>query len=294
MLEPEKRAWLELHFAVLCFGFTAILGVWISLSALNLVWWRVLITSVSLIVLMKGARQVWLLPKRLILQYAGIGVLVALHWIAFYGAVKISNVSITLVCLATTSLFTAFLEPLIMKRPILRVEVLLGLLVIPGMMLVVSQIEASHWAGVAAGLASALFAAIFSILNKKLVTRAKPMEITLIELGSSFIFISMILWVMLLMGKDLNLKPTNMDWVHLLVLSLLCTTLAYILTLRALQHLSAFASNLTINLEPVYGIILAILLLGEHKELTISFYVGVMMILMAVISYPYLKKKIAV
>jgi drug/metabolite transporter (DMT)-like permease len=230
----------------------------------------------------------------LILQYAGIGVLVALHWIAFYGAVKISNVSITLVCLATTSLFTAFLEPLIMKRPILRVEVLLGLLVIPGMMLVVSQIEASHWAGVAAGLASALFAAIFSILNKKLVTRAKPMEITLIELGSSFIFISMILGVMLLMGKDLNLKPTNMDWVHLLVLSLLCTTLAYILTLRALQHLSAFASNLTINLEPVYGIILAILLLGEHKELTISFYVGVMMILMAVISYPYLKKKITV
>lgn len=294
MLEPEKRAWLELHFAVLCFGFTAILGVWISLSALNLVWWRVLITSVSLIILMKGARQVWLLPKRLILQYAGIGVLVALHWIAFYGAVKISNVSITLVCLATTSLFTAFLEPLIMKRPILRVEVLLGLLVIPGMMLVVSQIEASHWAGVAAGLASALFAAIFSILNKKLVTRAKPMEITLIELGSSFIFISMILGVMLLMGKDLNLKPTNMDWVHLLVLSLLCTTLAYILTLRALQHLSAFASNLTINLEPVYGIILAILLLGEHKELTISFYIGVLMILMAVISYPYLKKKIAV
>lgn len=294
MLEPEKRAWLELHFAVLCFGFTAILGVWISLSALNLVWWRVLITSVSLIILMKGARQVWLLPKRLILQYAGIGVLVALHWIAFYGAVKISNVSITLVCLATTSLFTAFLEPLIMKRPILRVEVLLGLLVIPGMMLVVSQIEASHWAGVAAGLASALFAAIFSILNKKLVTRAKPMEITLIELGSSFIFISMILGVMLLMGKDLNLKPTNMDWVHLLVLSLLCTTLAYILTLTALQHLSAFASNLTINLEPVYGIILAILLLGEHKELTISFYIGVLMILMAVISYPYLKKKIAV
>jgi drug/metabolite transporter (DMT)-like permease len=294
MLEPEKRAWLELHFAVLCFGFTAILGVWISLSALNLVWWRVLITSVSLIILMKGARQVWLLPKRLILQYAGIGVLVALHWIAFYGAVKISNVSITLVCLATTSLFTAFLEPLIMKRPILRVEVLLGLLVIPGMMLVVSQIEASHWAGVAAGLASALFAAIFSILNKKLVTRAKPMEITLIELGSSFIFISMILGVMLLMGKDLNLKPTNMDWVHLMVLSLLCTTLAYILTLRALQHLTAFASNLTINLEPVYGIILAILLLGEHKELTISFYIGVFMILMAVISYPYLKKKIAV
>jgi len=294
MLEPEKRAWLELHFAVLCFGFTAILGVWISLSALNLVWWRVLITSVSLIILMKGARQIWLLPNRLILQYAGIGVLVALHWIAFYGAVKISNVSITLVCLATTSLFTAFLEPLIMKRPILRVEVLLGLLVIPGMMLVVSQIEASHWAGVAAGLASALFAAIFSILNKKLVTRAKPMEITLIELGSSFIFISMILGVMLLMCKDLNLKPTNMDWVHLMVLSLLCTTLAYILTLRALQHLTAFASNLTINLEPVYGIILAILLLGEHKELTISFYIGVSMILMAVISYPYLKKKIAV
>jgi drug/metabolite transporter (DMT)-like permease len=293
-MNPEKRAWIELHFAVLCFGFTAILGAWITLTALVLVWWRVGITSLSLVALLRGVGGLAHLPRKLLWQYAGIGILVALHWLTFYGAVKLANASITLICMATASLFTAFLEPWIVGRRLLRIEVLLGLMVIPGMALVVTTIDPSHGWGLVAGLASAALAALFSILNKKLIHRADPLEITLLELSSAFGFLTVVIGAMALTGHLPRLQPSPGDWVHLLILSLVCTTLAYVLSLRALRHLSAFASNLTINLEPVYGIVLAILLLGEHRELSLSFYAGVALILGAVLSYPWLKKRWAV
>jgi drug/metabolite transporter (DMT)-like permease len=290
-MEPVRRAWIELHFAVLCFGFTAILGHWISIPALSLVWWRVGITSLSLILLLRGIGALRRMPARTAWQYAGIGVIVALHWVAFYGAVKLSNASITLVCMATTSLFTAFLEPLIFRRAVRRVEVVLGVLMVPGILLVVRHIEPGHWAGVAAGLVSALLAALFSILNKKMISKASELEITLLELGSAFGFLSLLLPALWLGGMPLQIWPAPADWFPLLVLSLLCTTLAYVLALRALRYLSAFASNLTINLEPVYGIVLAILLLGEHRQLDPGFYLGVVLILGAVLAYPMLTRR---
>lgn len=293
-MDPEKRAWLELHFAVLCFGFTAILGAWITLSALMLVWWRVGITSLSMVAWMKGLGSLPRMPRELLWKFAGIGVLVALHWLTFYGSIKLANASIALICLATASLFTAFMEPWILRRRILRIEVLLGLLVIPGMALVVTTVDPAHWLGLAAGLVSAALAALFSILNKKLITRANPLEITLLELSAAFFFLTGVIGVMAVSGNLPRMMPSSEDWVHLLVLSLVCTTLAYVLSLRALRYLSAFAANLTINLEPVYGIVLAIFLLGEHRELSLSFYLGVALILGAVLSYPWLRKRWAV
>jgi drug/metabolite transporter (DMT)-like permease len=290
-MDPIRRAWLELHFAVLCFGFTAILGAWISLSALSLVWWRVGITSLSLILLLRGLGTLRRMPVRLVAQYAGIGIIVSLHWVAFYGAIKLANASIALVCMATTALFTAFLEPLIIGRRLLRMEVLLGLLMIPGMMLIVSHLEPGHGYGLLAGLAAAALAALFSILNKKMISRASELEITLLELGAAFGFLSLLLPILGLAGLPQAMKPAPGDWLPLLALALLCTTLAYVLALRALRHLSAFASNLTINLEPVYGILLAMLLLGEHRELHPRFYLGVVLILLAVLSYPWLRRR---
>lgn len=290
-MDPTRRAWIEMHLAVLLFGFTAILGAWISLSALSLVWWRVLLTSLSLVLLLRGFGALRRMPLRLMLSYAGIGVVVAIHWVAFYGAIKLSNASITLVCMATTSLFTAFLEPLFTRQRLRGVEVVLGLMMIPGMILVVRHIEPGHWYGVLAGLAAALLASIFSILNKQLVSRASEMEITLLELGSAWIFLSLVLGGLAAFGITFAIEPAPADWIWLIVLALACTTLAYILALRALHHLSAFASNLTINLEPVYGIILAIFLLGEHHDLDLYFYLGVVMILGAVLLYPWLKRK---
>jgi len=287
-LNNTQKAYLQLHIAVLLYGFTAILGDLIQLSALVLVWWRVFITSISLLFLIQFGQNIKKLPKALILKYMGIGVLVAIHWICFFGAIKYSNASITLVCLATTSFFTAFLEPLVLKQKIKSYEILLGLLIIPGMMLVVNNTDVSMLLGIGIGLLSAFLASLFSSFNKKLVDEADPMSITFLELGSAWLFISLIL-PLFFMNNEAVFMPSGSDWLYLIVLSLLCTTFAYVISLDALRHISAFAATLTINLEPVYGIILAWLILKENEELSMGFYIGCGLILGAVFSYPFVK-----
>lgn len=292
-MNPEKRAYLELHIAVLLFGFTAILGDLIQLSALVIVWWRVLLTSISLLFLVRVGRLYRSLPRRTIWQFMGIGVLIGLHWIAFYGSVKLSNASICLVCMATTSFFTSFLEPLLLRQRINPLEVGLGLLIIPGMALVVTGTDWSMMPGIVVGLISALLAATFAVLNKKMVHRADPMSITFLELSSAWLFITLLLPVAYFgSSAPLQLQPTWADLGWLLVMALLCTTLAHVLALRALRHISAFAANLTINLEPVYGIALAWFVLNDRQELSPTFYVGVLLILGVVFLYPYLKKQL--
>ncbi len=293
-MNPRHRAYLELHIAVLLFGITAILGDLISLPAIVLVWWRVLITSISLLFLIQMGRQLRQLPVALIGQYMAIGVLVGLHWITFFGAVKYANASVCLVCMATTSLFTALLEPLLLRQKIRFYEILLGLLIIPGMVLIVNSLDFSMLYGVGMGLISALLASLFAILNKKLVDRADPMSITFLELSSAWLFICLLLPFYYQQNPEAAFWPQSLDWGYLLILALLCTTLAYLLALRALKHLSAFASNLTINLEPVYGITLAIFILQENKELSPHFYWGCLIILLTVFGYPFLKSKFEV
>ncbi len=289
---PVKRAYLELHLAVLLFGFTAILGDLIQLSALLIVWWRVLLTSLSLLLVIRIGALLRTMPRRLLLQFMGIGVLVALHWVAFYGAIKLANASIALVCMATTSFFTSLIEPLITRQPLKRYELLLGLLIIPGMALVVNGAELSMVSGIWVGLAAAFLAALFATLNKLLISEADEKSITFLELGSAWLFLSLVVPVYAVWGPEeaLRMWPTPADWGYLFVLALLCTTLAYILALRALHHLSAFASNLTINLEPVYGIALAWFLLDDRQELDADFYLGGLIILVAVLSYPLLRR----
>lgn len=291
-MDPVRKAYLQLHLAVLLFGFTAILGDLISLSAIVLVWWRVLITSISLLFFIQFGKRLLQIPKKLILQYMGIGVLVGIHWITFFGSVKLSNASICLVCMATASFFTAFLEPLLLKQRIKSYEIILGILVIPGMMLVVQNIQTDMLLGVWVGLLSAFLAACFSILNKKLIDKADPMSITFLELGSAWLFISLVLPFFFSSNVGEVFLPIGYDWIYLLVLALVCTTLAYVLNLLSLKYISAFAANLTINLEPVYGIILAWLILNENEELNTGFYLGCALILLAVFSYPFIKSKV--
>ncbi len=194
--------------------------------------------------------------------------------------------------MATTSFFTAFLEPMIVKRPFRWYELFLGLLIVPGMALVVSNIQVGMIWGVAAGLTSAFLAATFATFNKKYIADHNPTRITFLELSSAWAFLSIVLVGMLISGQKAGeLWPTSlMDWLYLLILAFLCTNLAYTLSLRALRHISAFAANLTVNLEPVYGIILAWLLLNEQEELSPGFYWGVVIILLAVLSYPLLSR----
>lgn len=287
-----QRAYAELHLAVFLFGFTAILGDLISLAAISLVWWRVLLTTVSFLFLIPLRRLLLTTQRADLLKFMGIGVLVALHWICFFGAVKLANPSIALVCMATTSFFTALFEPLLTRQPPKIYEIALGLLIIPGMVLIVRSADLSmHW-GIAVGVMSALFAALFAILNKMLVGRLDEISVSFLELGSAWLFISFLLPWLWWLGEDsiLPFQPQHWDWLYLTFLALGCTTLAYVLALRSLRYLTAFASNLTVNLEPVYGIALAWILLDDAEELAPGFYWGALVILLVVFTYPVLRR----
>ena len=286
------RAYLELHVAVLLYGLTAVLGELLTLSALPLVWWRVGLASISflpLVWLMRKRRR--LVSKATLLALAGTGCIVALHWITFYGSIKLANASVALVCFATTSLLTALIEPLLLRKRIDWLDVGLGALVIPGMLLIIGVVNPIYHAGIAVGLLSALLAAIFSTLNKRFAGNIEPVDLSAIEMVAAFAFISLS-WPLLSkvdMGNS-GFWPANNDWLLLVVLVLGCTTLAFLLNIRSLRHLSAFSANLTISLEPIYGMILAALLLKQHEDLRPEFYLGSALLFAAVLAHPLLRR----
>jgi len=291
-MHNEKRSYIELHIAVLLYGLTAVLGDLIQLPAVILVWWRVFITSISLLFFIRFGKDLLTLKKSTAYPLIGIGCLVAIHWICFYGSIKLANASVTLIAMATTSIFTSLLEPWIMKRKIDPLEMILGLLIVPGMVLVVQSIDLTMKTGLLVGFAAAFFAALFGTLNKKYVDDSNPYIITFVELGSAWAFISIIFIAGFSVIDLSHFMPSRwQDWMYILILSLLCTTLAFILSLRALKHLTAFATNLVINLEPLYGILLAAAILKEYEQLTTNFYIGGGIILAVVMAYPYLKKR---
>jgi drug/metabolite transporter (DMT)-like permease len=289
-MDAKKRAYLELHVAVFLWGFTAILGDLIQLSALSLVWWRVLLTALSVLFFIRGGKALAKLPRRTIWQFAFVGVLTGIHWVTFYGSIKLANASIALICMATCAFFTAVIEPFIVRTPVKWGEIFLGFLIVPGMALVVENVDISMHLGIWVGLLSSFLAALFSILNKKWIQKAEPFSITFIEMSSAWIFLSTALPFFFYSEPGAALMPTFRDFALLLVLAFLCTTLTWVLALRSLKHLTAFASTLTVNLEPVYGIFLAILILDDHRELSAGFYWGVLLILAVVFSYPFLDK----
>ena len=290
MDKSVKRAYLQIHVAVLLFGLTAILGDLIKVSALSIVWWRVLLTSASFLFLV-NFKHLKSIPRPVLFRLFGIGALIALHWLTFYGSIKYANASIALVCLATTSFLTSIFEPLILKQKFKSYEVMIGLIIIPGMWLIVSDLKTDMMLGVYIGLTSALLATIFSILNKKYVDQIETKSMALVEMFSAFLTMSLMLPFYLRYSTEIQFWMDGRDWVYMGILVLGCTTLAFLLNLKSLKHLSAFTSNLIINLEPVYGIILAMLILNEHRELNTNFYIGVVVILTSVFLHPFLKKK---
>lgn len=279
------RAYLELHLAVFLWGFTAILGDVIELPALTLVWWRVLLTSLSLLAFVRAGKILKDMGRRQVLIFAALGCIVAVHWVTFYGAIKLANASVGLICMATTSLFSSIVEPLITGRRFLWYELLLGVLILPGIYLIVEGVAPSMTTGIIVGLISALLVAIFTSFNKKYVEAADPVRITFIELTAGTLFLTPLLPFA---GGDF--MPQPIDWFYLVILAIVCTAFTNFLFLRALKKLSAFAANLTVNLEPVYGICLAYFLLNDAEELTPTFYLGTGVILVAVFGYTGLKR----
>lgn len=298
-MTPTSKAYLQIHFCVLLWGFTAILGKLITLPALPLVWWRMLIVVAALVLVPRVWRGLRAMPARLLWAYAGIGVLVALHWLTFYGAIKLANASIAATCIALATVFTAVVEPWLARTRFSRRDLGLGIAVLPGVALVVGGVPDEMRIGIAVGALSALLVALFGSLNKRLVGHANvehgdPLTVTAIELGAGTLALTALAPLMPLLfpafAGDLLVLPGGRDAVLLLVLALACTLLPFALSLMALRHMSAFSAQLAVNLEPVYAIGLAIVLLGEQRELSALFYVGVAIILAAVIAYPLLSR----
>ena len=281
-----KKALIQLHIAVFLAGFTAILGKLITLHEGLLVWYRLLITVITLVALQYFKKQLQLIALKDALKIFAVGAIVAIHWVAFYGSVKYANVSVALVCFSATGFFTSFLEPLILKRPIALIEVALGLLAIAGIY-IIFDFHPQYKTGIIFGIISAIGMAIFPIFNKRLVTQFTPQTLSLYELSGGLITLTLLVPFYVKQFPAAYYLPTSSDWCWLLVLAWLCTVLSFELQLKALQKLSAFTANLTYNLEPVYGIVLAFIFFKDYEELNKWFYLGVSLILLAVILQMY-------
>jgi len=286
----HRRALIELHICVVLWGLTAILGKLITLPALQLVWWRLLLVVLALALFPRVWRGLRSMPPRLVLVYSGIGLVVAVHWLTFYGSVKLANASVAATCMALAPVVTALIEPLITGSRFERHNLLLGILVIPGVALVVGGIPGSMHIGFWVGVASAVLAAVFNALNKRFLGQQDAAAVTGVELGAGFIVVALIAAIAAPAGEAV-LLPSNQDWAWLLVLAILCTLIPFALALATLRYLSAFTAQLAVNLEPVYAICIAILFLGEAQELSVAFFVGVTVVLAAVFGHGFLQMR---
>lgn len=277
-----KKAFIQLHIAVFLAGFTAILGKLILLNEGMLVWYRILLTVVVLGVWMFYKKQLQLIPGRDMLKIAGVGLILSLHWVTFYGSVKYANVSVALVCFSATGFFTALLEPLLLRKKIVWAELGLGLMAISGIY-IIFDFHPQYKTGILFGILSAMGSAIFPIMNKQLLLRYSPKTLTLYEMGGGLLLLSAILPFYLTHFPASYFLPTSQDWGWLIILAVICTVISFDLQLNALKKISAFTANLTYNLEPVYGIILAFIFFGESKLLNPGFYLGLAFILLAIL-----------
>ena len=293
-MTPLAKARLQIHVCVLLWGFTAILGKLISLAALPLVLWRMTIVVGALALVPRVWRALFALPPRLLAAYAGIGVLVAFHWLTFYGAVKLANASVAATCMALATAFVAIVEPRLAGARFSLRDLALGIVIVPGVALVVGGVQEGMRLGIAVGTLSALIVAVFGSLNKRLVRYADPLAVTALELGAGAIALCLLSPVLghvfPELASDPFVLPDARDAALLVTLALACTLLPFALSLVALRHISAFGAQLAVNLEPVYAILLAIPLLGEQRELTGLFYLGVAIILGAVFAHPFIER----
>ncbi len=292
------KDYLRLHFIVLLWGFTAILGKLISVPPVELVFWRTALASLGLLGLLVVRRRPWRIPMADVLRLLGVGALVAVHWITFFLSARLSSVSVSLAGMATLALWTSLLEPLVLWRKVRGYEVALGLLTMVGLY-IVSQAELDQLLGLGVAIISAGLSALFSVLNSKLVKQHPPLRLTLYEMMGACLSIALFFPVYsryFTAGKGLQLALTGYDWLWLALLAGVCTVYAFSASVELMKRISAFVVNLTINLEPVYGILLAVLMYTLHvsgfeeEKLSPGFYAGTLIILLSVLIHPVLDR----
>jgi drug/metabolite transporter (DMT)-like permease len=310
MQQDLKKAYFQLHLAVFIFGFTAILGKLIQADHFTLVWHRMWLAALGFFFVPGFVKSLKKTSPKHLIQLVGIGVLVALHWLSFYGSIKIGNsASLTLGCFGLTSAFTSVLEPIIYRKRFVVLDVLLGLLALLGIGIIAffapdnSDAGGNYTLAIIVGVVSTFLAALFSTLNSTLTNTIDTKVMSFAELGGGFVFLTIILiagfgipdvldtntFKMIPLSDPQGFLGRYADIVWIILLAIVCTNIAFVLNLNAMKKLSAFTANLAINLEPVYGIILAALFFNEHQFLNWQFYIGASVILLSVIIHSFLK-----
>jgi drug/metabolite transporter (DMT)-like permease len=255
-----------------------------------LVYYRTLIASSGVATLIYFKKESLVVSPSQIVKIMGVGVLISLHWITFFWSARLSTASVCLAGMATTSLWTAFIEPLVNRTKVKWYEVVLGIIVISGL-LVIFQFESGYWIGLSVALVSAFLAALFSVLNGRLSQRHTPYQITFYEMLAACLFALVMLPLytgLMTQENAIQWVWTEWDWLWLLILGLICTVYPFSVTVELMKRLPVFSINLTMNLEPVYGILLAVLILGDSEKMTPQFYLGTLIILISVLIYPVL------
>ncbi len=289
MPDDKLKNLLHLHFIVFIWGFTAILGKLITLQALDLVWFRMLFAIIFIFGFLIYNKEVLKIPKKTIVAFLLCGVVIAIHWFTFYESIKVSNISIALASLSTGAFFASILEPIFYKRKIIWYELFLGLLVIFGL-LIIFKVETRYKTGIILGLISAFLSAVFAIFNGKFAKKYPSIVISFYELGGGFLFLSFYLAVTQKFTSNFfMISLSDLGW--LLVLSSVCTAYAFSASVKIMRFLSPYTVMLTINLEPVYGIVLAVLIFNDNEKMSSMFYFGALIILSTVIINGYLKNR---
>lgn len=289
MRNDKLLNYLHLHFIVFIWGFTAVLGALISLEAIPLVWYRMLMATGFVFLFLLYRKEKLRFSLKTLSKFALSGVIIALHWLTFFGAIKASNVSVTLAVLSTGAFFASLLEPLFYKRKIIFYEVFFGLIAVVGLY-VIFDVDSSNAIGIGLALISAFLSALFSVLNGKLVLEHKAGAISFYELLFGVLAITVFLAVSGRFTAEFFVVSTS-DWVYLAILASACTAYAFIASVHVMKWISPYTVMLTINMEPVYGIILALIILGDSEKMGSQFYYGAVIILLTVVTNGIIKMR---
>ncbi|NNE31536.1 MAG: DMT family transporter [Winogradskyella sp.] len=288
MQNAKLKHYFHLHFLVFIAGFTAILGELITIGSIALVWYRMAIASVLMFLFIKIIRLRTKITKKLFWQFSVAGIIIALHWITFFESINQSNVSIALAMFSSGAFFASFIEPIFFKRRVLPYEILFGLVVIFGVFLITSS-EINYLTGILLGLLSALFSTLFAVINGRFIVNHNATIISFYEFISGVVFISIfIIFSDIKFNAEFFLLSSS-DWIYLLILASVCTAYAFIGAVEVMRYISPYTVILSYNLEPLYGIALALLLFPEKEKMSPQFYIGAILIIATVITDAILK-----
>ena len=290
-MSASIKDYIQLHFIIILWGFTAILGLLIYVPPLELVFYRTFLAAFGLLIIIKYRHLPLRVSRKYLIRFLGTGFVIAAHWILFFGSARVSNASVCLAGMATTSFWTSLIEPLVNRRPIKLLEVFFGLIVIAGLYLIF-HFEFNHALGLILALGSAILASVFTVINSRFTHTHNHHTISFYEMAGASLLTGLIIPVYYLYssGSLFNIAfPSISDWGYLLILAIACTVYPFTVSIELMKRISAFIVNLSINMEPVYGIILAFLIFGDKERMNSGFYLGTLVILFSVILYPVIR-----